>query len=135
MTLIAPELDRELAGIATRRPTSAPAPSRSLAQRRAALVEANRIRVVRARLKLDLKAGRTTVWDVLDRFTGGRVDEDLATMKVDELLVATPKIGRVKANTLLQRSRISPSKTLGGLTTRQRGELERALCAYPAVRR
>ncbi len=39
------------------------------------------------------------------------------------MIVAVPKFGRVKANRVLQQCRISPSKTIGGLTDRQRAEL------------
>jgi hypothetical protein len=43
-----------------------------------------------------------------------------------------PKVGRVKANRVLTSARISPSKTLGGLTERQRASW--SVCS-PAVRR
>ncbi len=45
------------------------------------------------------------------------------TAKVFDLLLAVPKYGRVKVNKILSQCRISPSKTLGGLSERQRGEL------------
>ena len=44
-------------------------------------------------------------------------------MKVFDLLISVPKFGRVKANKILQTCRISPSKTLGGMSDRQRGEI------------
>ena len=47
----------------------------------------------------------------------------LETAKVVELLLAVPKYGRVKANKVLQQCRISPSKTVGGLSERQRAEI------------
>jgi len=37
--------------------------------------------------------------------------------------LAVPKYGRVKANRLLERCRVSPAKTVNGLTPRQRKEL------------
>ena len=40
-----------------------------------------------------------------------------------DLLLAVPKYGRVKVNKILAQCRISPSKTLGGLSERQRAEL------------
>ena len=43
------------------------------------------------------------------------------------MLLAMPKYGQVKANKALTQCRISPSKTLGGLTERQRNELARHL--------
>jgi hypothetical protein len=42
---------------------------------------------------------------------------------VFDLLLAVPKYGRVKVNKILSQCRISPSKTLGGLSERQRREL------------
>jgi hypothetical protein len=47
----------------------------------------------------------------------------LETMKVFDLLLAAPKYGRVKTNKILVQCRISPSKTMGGLSERQRNEI------------
>ena len=94
------------------------APERSLSQRMDALKRANEIRTRRAALKRDLKAGRTQIHGLL-------LDppEYLQTAKVFDLLLAVPKYGRVKVNRILTQCRISPSKTIGGLSERQRGEL------------
>jgi hypothetical protein len=43
------------------------------------------------------------------------------------MLLAVPKYGRVKVNRVLTQCRISPSKTFGGLSQRQRDELTSAL--------
>lgn len=94
------------------------APDRSLEQRRAALKLANSIRSYRAELKVKLKTGRRTATFVL---TCG--DPRLDTMKVLDVLVAMPKVGRVKAVRWLNKARVSPSKTVAGLSDRQRGEL------------
>jgi len=96
----------------------AAAPERSHLQRMEALQRANEIRTQRAQLKRDLKAGRTTI----DRLLVSP-PEYLETAKVFDMLLATPKFGRVKANKILQQCRISPSKTVGGLSERQRTEL------------
>ena len=45
------------------------------------------------------------------------------TAKVFDMLLAVPKYGRVKTNRILNQCRISPSKTIGGLSERQRAEL------------
>jgi len=45
------------------------------------------------------------------------------TAKVFDMLLAVPKYGRVKTNRILNQCRISPSKTIGGLSERQRTEL------------
>ena len=49
--------------------------------------------------------------------------EWVETAKVFDMLLAVPKYGRVKVNKILQQCRISPSKTIGGLSERQRTEL------------
>ncbi|MGO9754571.1 MAG: integration host factor, actinobacterial type [Solirubrobacteraceae bacterium] len=94
------------------------APERSLVQRMEALQRANDIRSRRAQLKRDLKAGRQPIHELL-------LDppEFLETAKVFDLLLAVPKYGRVKVNKILSTCRISPSKTIGGLSQRQRAEL------------
>lgn len=93
-------------------------PERSLGQRMEALQHANVIRVRRAALKRDLKARRVKLRDLL-------LDppDYIGTAKVFDLLLATPKIGRVKANKALVHCRISPSKTVEGMSDRQRVEL------------
>jgi hypothetical protein len=44
-----------------------------------------------------------------------------------DVLMAAPKYGRVKAARIMERCRVSPSKTVGGLSDRQRRELISAL--------
>jgi hypothetical protein len=97
-------------------------PPRTIEQRLKALANANRIRSHRAGLKRDVKAGRT---DPLKQLLDPPAE--LGTMKVCDLLLAVPKVGRVKVNRALVMCRISPSKTLGGMTDRQRRELARVL--------
>ena len=72
----------------------------------------------RAQLKKDLKDGRVRVEDVL-----GRPPDYVETAKVFDILMAVPKFGRVKAARFLNQCRISQSKTVGGLSERQRTEL------------
>jgi hypothetical protein len=99
-------------------PKHAAAPERSLVQRMEALQRANEIRSRRATLKKDLKGQRVSIHSLL-------LDppEYVETAKVSELLLAVPKYGRVKVNKVLAQCRISPSKTIGGLSERQRNEL------------
>jgi hypothetical protein len=94
------------------------APERSLDQRMEALKRANDIRTARAKLKKDLKASRASIHAIL-------LDppEFVLTAKVFDMLLAVPKYGRVKTNRILNQCRISPSKTIGGLSERQRTEL------------
>ncbi|MEA2276637.1 MAG: hypothetical protein QOI62_2048 [Solirubrobacteraceae bacterium] len=83
-----------------------------------ALQRANDIRTRRAQLKKDLKAGRVSIHKLLLE-----PPEFIETAKVFDMLLAVPKYGRVKANKVLQQCRISPSKTIGGMSERQRTEL------------
>jgi hypothetical protein len=83
-----------------------------------ALRRANEIRSRRAKLKRDLKAGKVKV-EVLLRDPPDYV----LSAKAFDMILAVPKYGRVKANRILTQCRISPSKTIGGLSARQRGEL------------
>ena len=94
------------------------APERSLTQRLDALERANEVRTRRAQLKRDLKAGRDSIHTLL-------LDPPayIETAKVFDMLLAVPKYGRVKVNKVLTQCRISPSKTIGGLSQRQRDEL------------
>jgi len=98
--------------------TQAHAPLRSLDQRMEALKRANHIRVRRAQLKKDLKDGRAQIDSILND-----PPDWVSTAKVFDMLMAVPKFGRVKAARLLNQCRISQSKTVGGLSERQRAEL------------
>ena len=98
--------------------SSSSAPERSLSQRMAALERANQIRTRRAKLKRDLRAGRANAQALLLS-----PPEYIQTAKVSDMLLAVPKFGKVKVNKILTQCRISPSKTIGGLSDRQRAEL------------
>jgi hypothetical protein len=104
-------------------------PERTVAQRMAALRNANRIRSVRAQFKVDVKHGRASVIALLLD-----TPEDFASMQVVDAMLAMPKVGRVKVRQILERSRISPSKTIGGMTVRQRTELVSRLRRYEGGR-
>lgn len=99
-------------------PKQSAAPERSLTQRLDALERANEVRTKRAQLKRNLKAGRESIHQLL-------MDppDFIETAKVFDMLLAVPKYGRVKVNKVLTQCRISPSKTIGGLSQRQRDEL------------
>jgi hypothetical protein len=98
--------------------TVAQTPERTQKQRMEALSRANDIRSERARLKERLRVGEVVIVEVLN-------DPPVCvqTAKVMDLLLAVPKYGRVKANKVLERCRISPARTVNGLTPRQRKEL------------
>lgn len=93
-------------------------PERTAAQRMSALMVANRIRVTRADWKKRARRGEVSVRACL-------LDPpaEFGSMKVLDLLLAKPHVGRVKALKMLRIVGVSPAKTVGGLTTRQRVEL------------
>jgi hypothetical protein len=94
------------------------APQRSLRQRLDALDRANDIRSFRASEKKLIKRRERSALDhLLDP------PDRMESMKIFDLLLAMPTMGRVKVNRVLNVCRISPSKTVGGLTERQRVEL------------
>jgi hypothetical protein len=97
---------------------AAAVPERTHDQRMRALRKANDIRTARAQLKRDLKAGKARIETLL-------LDppEYVLSAKAIDMILAVPKYGRVKANRILSHCRISPSKTIGGLSERQRAEL------------
>ena len=109
--------------------TATAVPERSHEQRLRALRRANEIRSKRAQLKRDLKAGKTKIEALL-------LDppDYVMSAKAFDMILAVPKYGRVKANKILTQCRISPSKTIGGLSQRQRGELVGQLRRYSAPR-
>ncbi|MDQ3722691.1 MAG: hypothetical protein M3376_06410 [Actinomycetota bacterium] len=91
---------------------------RSYIQRLDALDRANEVRTRRSELKKRLKSGRTSIHALL-------LDPPayIETAKVIDMLLAVNKVGRVKAHKALQQCRVSPSKTIGGLSERQRAEI------------
>ncbi len=93
-------------------------PGRSREQRLRALRLANEIRSARAQLKKDLASGKIELAQIL-----AQPPACLRTARVRDVLLALPKIGSVKAGRILTDCGIAHSKTLGGLTERQRTEL------------
>jgi S13-like H2TH domain len=69
-------------------------------------------------LKRQLALGTVGIVEVL-----ARPLEFAKTAKVYDLLLALPKVGPAKAARSLSRCRIAPSKTVAGLSERQREEL------------
>jgi len=102
--------------------TARVAPERTLSQRHEALAKANLARKRRGQLKLDLKAQGVDIRPLLLE-----PPEWLLTMKVWDALLALPTYGRVRVSKLLGRLQISPVKTIGGLSSRQRAALIAAL--------
>ena len=99
-----------------------PIPGRTEHQRREALAGANQVRTARSRLKEQLKRKEVSLTSLV-----ADCPFYLATAKVTDLLQALPGYGPLRADKLLASCRISPIKTMAGLTPRQRQELLAAL--------
>lgn len=93
-------------------------PERSRQQRLEALARANEIRIQRSELKRSLRNGEERLEELITD-----PPEFLHSAKVAELLMSVPKVGPVRAAKILEQCRVSPSKTVIGLTPRQRREL------------
>jgi hypothetical protein len=91
-------------------------------QRTAALEKAAAARRARADLKVRLKSSGTSLSDVL---VSGDTDDAIGKMKVVAVLEALPGVGKVRAQRLMERLEISPSRRVRGLGAKQREALER----------
>lgn len=99
-----------------------PLPPLTPEQRAAALEKAAAARKARAELKVRLKSGATTLADVLD---SGETDEAVGKMKVVAVLEAMPKVGKVRAQRIIEELEISPARRVRGLGAKQREALLR----------
>ena len=98
-------------------------------QRAAALEKAAAARRARAELKEKLKHSGTSLSDVL---TQGETDDVIGKMKVSAVLEAMPGVGKVRAQRIMEKLEISPSRRVRGLGVKQRSALEREFGAAGA---
>lgn len=85
-------------------------------QRQAALDKAAHARQVRADVKQRLRDHKVSLPEVLAQ---GKTDEFVAKLRVTDLLMAMPGVGRVKAHEMMERLNIAPSRRLRGLGAHQ----------------
>ena len=95
-------------------------------QRAAALEKAAAARRARAALKVRLKSSGTSLDEVL---ADGETDEVIGKMKVVAVLEAMPGVGKVRAQKIMERLEISPSRRVRGLGVKQREALVREFSA------
>jgi hypothetical protein len=88
--------------------------------RRQALAKAAEARKARAALKQELKDGKVELAEVLRR---ADEDEVIGKTKVMSVLEALPRVGKVRAQKLMERLDISESRRLRGLGANQRRHL------------
>ncbi len=91
-------------------------------QRAAALEKAAAARKARAELKVSLKSSGTSLDDVL---ADGNADDIIGKMKVVAVLEAMPGVGKIRAQRIMERLEISPSRRVRGLGSKQREALVR----------
>ncbi|MFD4183486.1 integration host factor, actinobacterial type [Rhodococcus sp. NPDC058514] len=89
-------------------------------QRAAALAKAAASRKARSELREDLKSGKLTFVDVLDK---AETDELVGKTKVLYLLESLPKIGKTKARDIAESVGIAETRRVAGLGARQRADL------------
>ncbi len=88
-------------------------------QRRQALQKAAVARRKRAELKEQLKSGRTSLKELLERTS----DDIVGKMKVSAVLESLPGVGRVRARKLMEKLDISDSRRMRGLGLKQKENL------------
>lgn len=96
-------------------------------ERTAARHKATAARAKRAVVKDKLKAGETTVAEVIENSDG---DEAIGRLKVSDLLESLPGVGKVRASTIMEDVGIAPTRRIRGLGVHQR----RALVTYLEAR-
>ncbi|MGI8533092.1 MAG: integration host factor, actinobacterial type [Geodermatophilaceae bacterium] len=104
-------------------------PQLSPEQRTEALQKAAAARKVRAELKDRLKRQEMTVADVVRL---GDSDDVIGKMRVSAVLEALPGLGKARAQKIMERLAISPTRRVRGLGANQRRALEREFSANPA---
>lgn len=95
-------------------------------QRSAALAKAAEARKARAEVKARLKSSATTLQQVL---ADGDHDDVVGKMKVSAVLEALPGVGKVRAQRIMEKLEISPSRRVRGLGAKQREALQREFAA------
>jgi S13-like H2TH domain len=99
-----------------------PLPQLTPEQRAAALEKAAAARKARAEIKERLKRSGASISEVL---TAGETDDVIGKMRVSAVLEAMPGVGKARAQRIMERLEISPTRRVRGLGAKQRSALER----------
>jgi hypothetical protein len=94
-------------------------PKLSLDEKKKALKKAQEVRSKRAKIRQNLKAGKTTIREVLDNIN----DDVIAKMRVVYLLESLPRIGKVKTKKIMNDIGIDETRRIHGLGNRQKQAL------------
>ncbi|MDQ1705729.1 MAG: hypothetical protein QOF18_2095 [Frankiaceae bacterium] len=103
-----------------------PLPPLTPEQRAAALEKAAAARKARAALRDRLKHEGASLSEVL---TNGNHDDVIGKMRVSAVLESMPGVGKVRAQRIMEKLGISPSRRVRGLGAHQRAALEREFAA------
>jgi hypothetical protein len=99
-----------------------PLPPLTPEQRAAALEKAAAARKARAEIKERLKRSGASISEVL---SAGETDDVIGKMRVSAVLEAMPGVGKARAQRIMERLEISPTRRVRGLGAKQRSALER----------
>ena len=94
-------------------------PKLSLDEKKKALKKAQEIRSKRAKIRRNLKSGKTTIHEVLANIN----DDVVAKMRVAYLLESLPRIGKVRTRKIMTDIGINETRRIQGLGNRQKQEL------------
>ncbi len=94
-------------------------PKLSASERSAALKKAQQMRSKRAALRREIKAGRLTLAEALERAD----DEIIGKMRVKYLLESLPQVGKITAAKIMDEVAIDEVRRVQGLGSRQKAEL------------
>ena len=96
-----------------------PLPKLTREEKKQALKKAQQVRSQRAKIRQDLKTGKTTIRQVLEN-----VDNDVvAKMRVAYLLESLPRIGKVRTRKIMNDIGIDETRRIQGLGNRQKQAL------------
>ncbi|HEY8392320.1 MAG TPA: integration host factor, actinobacterial type [Capillibacterium sp.] len=96
-----------------------PLPKLTIEEKKQALKKAQQVRSQRAKIRQDLKAGRTGIREILEQ-----VDNDvIAKMRVAYLLESLPRIGKVRTRKIMNEIGIDETRRVQGLGSRQKQAL------------
>ncbi len=94
-------------------------PKLSLDEKKKALKKAQEIRSKRAKIRQNLKSGKTSIREILANIN----DDVVAKMRVAYLLESLPRIGKVRTRKIMTDIGINETRRVQGLGNRQKQEL------------
>jgi hypothetical protein len=94
-------------------------PKLTLEEKRKALKKAQEVRSKRAKIRQNLKNGKTNILEVLENIN----DDVVAKMRVVYLLESLPRIGKVKTKKIMNDIGIDETRRIQGLGNRQKQAL------------